>query len=347
MRTFLTIIFALSFVLKSTAQQDSLINIPASKTIDEWLVEYKVPAIAIGTIQNGTLNPSLVRGKIQGDLPVQPNTFFDVASLTKTITTLLTLKLISSNSWDLDKPLFEYWIDPDVKSDSLHKKITTRHVLSHRTGFTNWRWMHKTKKLTFEFEPGSKFQYSGEGFEYLRKALENKFDTSFEELADSLVFKPNKMNDSHLVWNEHIDTLRFAGTHDTSGNLYEYNQSSQANAADNLLTTIEDFANFGANLINRRYLEQDIYDEMISQQSIVREGINFGLGWIVFNNLPNGEYALFNAGSDTGVNALIVLLPKSKRGLVVFTNGDNGRALAMKTIGETLGEAGKEILARF
>ena len=63
--------------------------------------------------------------------------------------------------------------------------------------------------------------------------------------------------------------------------------------------------------------------------------------------LPNDEYALFNAGSDTGINALIVLLPKSKRGLVVMTNGDNGRQLAMKSIAFTLGDVGKEILDRF
>lgn len=341
------IVLTLFFVGKSTAQQNTSITIPDSKTIDEWLKKHQVPAIAISTIENGKLNPILVRGKIQGDLIVQKNTIFDVASLTKTITTLLTLKLVGNGSWNLDEPIFKYWIDPDVKNDSLHKKLTTRHVLSHRTGFVNWRWMHKTKKLTFDFQPGSKFQYSGEGFEYLRKALENKFNTSIEELTDSLVFKPNKMNNSYLVWNEKIDSIRFAGTHDKNGNLYKYDKSFKANAADNLLTTIEDFGNLGVHIINRQYLEKNVYNEMISQQSIVREGINFGLGWIIFNDLPNDEYALFNAGSDTGVNALIVLLPKSKRGLIVFTNGDNGRALAMKAIGEILGEAGKAILSRF
>lgn len=347
MKSRLLIFIALFHVVYLTAQQDTLVTIPSTKTINEWLLSNKVPAIAIATIEGGKLNPLRIQGKIQGDIPVQSNTVFDVASLTKTITTLLTLKLVNNGSWNLDEPLFNYWIDPDVKNDPLHKKITTRHILSHRTGFANWRWMHETKKLTFEFEPGSKFQYSGEGFEYLRKSLESKFNTSFEKLADSLVFKPNKMNNSSLIWNEKVDSLGFAGTYDKSGDLYTYDKSFKANAADNLLTTIEDFGKLGVNIINRKHLNQDIYNEMISQQSIVREGINFGLGWIVFNNLPNDEYALFNAGSDKGVNALIVLLPKSKRGLIVITNGDNGRALAMKTIGETLGEAGKEILGRF
>lgn len=192
----LLIIFILSYYSQLAAQQYPSVNITDPETIKEWAVSNQVPAIAIGTIENGELDQLLAVGTIQGSLPAQSNTIFDVASLTKTITTILTLQLIDNSLWNLDEPLCHYWIDPDIKDDSLHKKITTRHVLSHRTGFANWRWMHETKKLTFEFEPGSKFQYSGEGFEYLKKALENKFNTSFEKLVDSLVFKPNQMTSS-------------------------------------------------------------------------------------------------------------------------------------------------------
>ena len=343
----LLIYFMLSYCPQLIAQQYPSVDITDPEIVKEWAASSQVPAIAIATIENGTLDQLLAVGTIQGSLPAQSNTIFDVASLTKTITTTLTLQLVSEGLWSLDEPLYRYWVDPDIKDDSLHKKITTRHVLSHRTGFANWRWMHKTKKLTFEFEPGSKFQYSGEGFEYLKKALENKFDTSFEKLVDSLVFKPNQMTSSHLVWNKNIDTTRFAGTYDTTGNLYACKKAFKANAADNLLTTIKDFGQLSTNIINRQLFDQKIYGEMISPQSVVREGISFGLGWIVFNDLPNGEFALFNAGSDQGVNALIVLLPQSRRGLIVFTNGDNGRGLAMRVIGESLGEAGKEILSRF
>ncbi len=340
-------VITLFCVIKSTAQENTSILIPNSETIDTWLSSNQVPAIAIATIENGKLNPILVQGKTEKNLPILPNTIFDVASLTKTITTLLTLKLVSNGSWDLDEPIFNYWIDPDVKNDSLHKKLTTRHILSHRTGFVNWRWMHDTKKLTFDFQPGSKFQYSGEGFEYLRKALEKKFDMSFEKLSDSLVFKPNQMDNSYLTWNKKIDSIGFAGTYDKSGKLYQYEKSFTVNAADNLLTSVEDLGKLGVNTIKQKGLNKDTYNEMISKQSLVREGIHFGLGWIVFDDLPNDEYALFNAGSDKGVNALIVLMPNSKRGLIVITNSDNGRALAMKSIGVILGNTGKEILSRF
>jgi CubicO group peptidase (beta-lactamase class C family) len=56
-------------------------------------------------------------------------------------------------------------------------------ILSHQTGFPNWRYLNKSNTLSFEFEPGTKYQYSGEGFEYLRKALEAKFKKPLEQLA--------------------------------------------------------------------------------------------------------------------------------------------------------------------
>jgi CubicO group peptidase (beta-lactamase class C family) len=343
----LLLIFMLGYCFQLIAQSYPPVSNVSSERITEIIENNQVPAIAIGIIENGKLEKIQTEGTIQSGLLAQSTTLFDVASLTKTITTLLTLQLVSDNLWNLDAPIYHYWVDPDVKDNPLHKKLTTRHILSHRSGFPNWRWMHETKKLTFEFEPGSKFQYSGEGFEYLRIALEKKFNTSFEKLVDSLVFIPNRMNSSHLTWNTKIDSAQFAGTYDEAGHLYTYTKEYTANAADNLLTTIEDFGGLAANILSGKLIHPNVYNEMIHAQSIVREGINFGLGWIVFNDLPNGEYALFNAGSDQGVNALLILLPHSKRGLLVFTNGDNGRGVAMRLIAEYLGDAGKEILSRF
>lgn len=341
------ITFSLSSFFQIFAQTTSSINIPESSVIDQWLQDAKVPAVAIATIESGQLNPFLIHGNTAMETPAVSNTIFDVASLTKSITTILTLELVADKMWDLDEPLFHYWIDPEVENDPSHQLLTTRHVLSHRSGFKNWRRMNEDKKLAFDFEPGTQFQYSGEGFEYLRKALENKFNTPFETLVDSLVFQANHMKNSYLTWNKKINDQYFAGTHNQSGEAYEYERSTQSNAADNLLTTIEDMGTLGLNIINRELLSEDLYKEMIRPHSTVREGISFGLGWIVFNDLTDGEYALFNAGSDQGGNALIVLLPESKRGLVVMTNGDNGRGLAMKAIGEILGQTGQEILGRF
>lgn len=336
---------ALLAVLTVHAQERNAATL-FSEGLAETLLENKVPGIAIATIENDRTE-YLTAGVNHLRQPITTSTVFDVASLTKSITTLVTLKWVQEGQWNLDTPLGTYWVDPDVKDDPRHRKLTSRHVLGHRTGFKNWRYQYEDKKLAFDFDPGEKFQYSGEGFEYLRRALEGKFETSLTEMADSLIFRPHEMHRTYLVWNEKMAEQRFAGTHDKQGAPYDYEKSFHANAADNLLTTVADLAHFGKGLLGPSALEINLFNEMIQPQSNVREGIDFGLGWIVFNDLPDDEYALFNAGSDKGVNALIVLLPKSNRGLVVLTNGDNGRALAMKSIAVLLGDAGKEILGRF
>ncbi len=167
--------------------------------IEKWLQELNVPAVGIGYISNGKLTEVKVYGEIAPGTPAPYNTIFNVASLTKPITAIVTLKLVSEGKWNLDEPICNYWTDPDVKNEAFAKKLTTRHILSHQTGFSNWRGNNDDGKLHFEFEPGTKYQYSGEGFEYLRIAIEKKFNKSLDQLAHELIFDPLQMTDTEFV----------------------------------------------------------------------------------------------------------------------------------------------------
>ena len=149
-------------------------------------------------------------GEIKPGVKAPYNTIFNVASLTKPVTSMVTLKLVSMGDWDLDNPLHRYWIDPDIKPDPRHLKLTTRHVLMHTTGFKNWRRMEADGKLKINFDPGTQYQYSGEVFQYLKRALENKFNKSLDELAKSILFSPLKMSDTRFIWDEKMNESRFA-----------------------------------------------------------------------------------------------------------------------------------------
>ena len=331
--------------LKVNAQTEFLVQAPNSDSIELYLEKLNIPALGIGIIEKGQLKQANVYGELQEGKAAEDDAIFDVASLAKSITTLLTLKLVSDDKWDLDAPLYEYWVDPDVKDDPLHKKLTTRHVLAHRTGFLNWRWMHESKKLTFDFEPGTKFGYSGEGFEYLRKALESKFDLPFNDLCKKYVFKDYQMASSQFSWNDQINSEKFAFAHNQKGEKYDFTYPEEVNAADDLMTTVKDLGNLCSNILQKKGLTDEVFQEMVSLQSDVKPGFGFSLGWILINDLPNEEYALMNAGSDKGVNAIILLLPKSERALVLTTNGDNGRALIFKQVMELL-DVGGDIVSR-
>ncbi|HEY3390556.1 MAG TPA: hypothetical protein VGK38_13345, partial [Prolixibacteraceae bacterium] len=86
-------------------------------------------------------------------------------------------------------------------------------------------------------------------------------------------------------------------------------------------------------------------NEMIQKQALLNNGNEVGLGWFLIKNLANGGYVLYHSGSNRGQNTKIFLLPKSKKGIIIFTNGENGNKVCEKIISEYF-ESGKEILER-
>ncbi|MGD1843023.1 MAG: serine hydrolase [Thermonemataceae bacterium] len=322
------------------------ILLTSSPSIENWLKENKVPALGVALLKNRALQQVVVYGELEKGVPAPYDAIFNVASLTKPIVTMLTLKLVENGNWDLDQPLYNYWVDPDVSSDRRSKQLTTRHILSHQSGFKNWRSANESGRLTFDFEPGSAFRYSGEGFEYLKKALEAKFNTKLELLVDSLIFKPLKMDNTFFYWTEAIDANRFAKWHDEEGsNSYKTYKNSAASAADDLLTTIEDYGRFAEHVLRGAALSDSLFKQMVTQQNGAKNSIKMGLGWELLPKLKNDEYALLHTGGDKGVNTLIMLLPKTGEGIVIFTNGDNGKNLFFKLIEDNL-SLGKQIVGK-
>ena len=311
--------------------------------IEKWLKENKVPTLGLGIIENGKLQQVKVFGEISKGVSAPYNTIFNVASLTKPVTAIVALKLVSLGKWNLDEPIYKYWTDPDIANDQRNKKLTTRLILSHQTGFPNWRWMNENKKLSFQFDPGTKYQYSGEGMEYLRKALEKKFKKSLQQLATELLFEPLKMNDSKYVWDKNVDTTRMAIGFDKDGNAYETIKNQIPNAADDLLTTVEDYGKFLVSVLNSDGITKKVFDEMTSNQVSTTKGKHFGLGFEIYD-LGNGEFALSHGGSDNGVQTIVFILPKTKQALLIFTNSDTGGSLFETLIKQYLGTNGQKII---
>ncbi|WDF63038.1 class A beta-lactamase-related serine hydrolase [Flavobacterium sp. KACC 22763] len=310
---------------------------------EKWLKENNIPALGIGIITDGKLKQVKVFGELKKGVSAPYNTIWNVASLTKPITAITVLKLVSAGKWDLDEPLYKYWIDPDIAKDPNLKLLTTRIVLSHQTGFPNWRSFNESKKLDFKFKPGTQYQYSGEGFEYLRKALEKKFHKTLDQLASEFVFEPLKMTDSQLIWNDKIDLSRYAVNYDKNGNPYELTKNKTANAADDLLTTIEDYGKFLSSVMNSEGLSKKVAEDMISHQVQTKKNKYFGLGFEIYD-LGNKNYALSHGGADQGVQTIFILLPKTKQGLVIFTNVDDGYKVYENIVVHYLGENGQKIV---
>jgi len=314
-----------------------------NSAIENWLKENSIKTLGLGIIENGKLKQVKVFGEISEGNTAPYNTIFNVASLTKPITAMVPLRLVSLGKWNLDEPVYKYYTDPDIANDSRNKKLTTRLILSHQTGFPNWRSETENKKLQFLFEPGTKYGYSGEGFEYLRKALEKKFKKPLEQLANELILEPLQMKDTGFIWTKNTDESRFAIGYDENGNPYETIKNKKANAADDLHTTIEDYGNFLVNILNGGSLSENVYQEMLKKQVTTKEDKFFGLGFELYD-LGNGEIAVSHGGSDAGAQCITFLFPKTKQGILIFTNATAGYKIFNPLLINYLGENGKKLI---
>lgn len=317
-----------------------------SKIIDnleQFLKDNHIPTLGLGVIEGGKLSQIKVYGKQNEKESASYNSLFNVASLTKPVTAMTVLRLVSLGKWNLDEPLYKYWTDPDIANNPRNKKLTTRLILSHQTGFPNWRWMNKDNKLNFEFDPGTKYQYSGEGFEYLRKAIENKFHKSLEELAKEYVFQPLGMNDTSYIWNEKKDADRIVIGYDKDGKPYDVVKNKTVNSADDLITSVEDYSKFLIAVMNNELLSPSVFEAMKTNQVQTKKDKYFGLGFEIYD-LGNNEISLSHGGSDKGVNTIVFILPKTKQGLVIFTNVDDGYNAYRPLIKTYLGSRGDKII---
>jgi CubicO group peptidase (beta-lactamase class C family) len=242
------------------------------------------------------------------------------------------MKLVERGEIDLDRPLSEILPHPDL-DDPRRDLLTARQVLTHTTGLPNWRpgrWSDDPGPLVLGFDPGARFSYSGEGFEYLQKVVEHLRSSGLEEIATREVFEPLGMSHSSFY---SAPSLQAAQPHDFLGETGEKRQFAEASAAGSLHTTAGDYGRFVAEVLRPRHLGADRALAMLSPQVEVEDGVSWGLGW----GLEQDAGTLWHWGDNGDFRCFVMASRERREGLVLFTNSNNGLAIAAATFEELLG----------
>ena len=314
----------------------------------QWLKQFDVPSVAIAYIENGRLAWTAVYGEQSPGVPANEKTLYNLASLTKPISAEVILRLASKGALSLDEPMFPYWVDPDIKDNPWARLLTPRLCLTHQTGFKNWRRQSKGV-LAFQWEPGTRTGYSGEGYDYVGRFAEKKTGRPFEELAQEYVFDPIGMKDTAYTKRDWF-IGRIAEPHGPKGETAPKDDGTWS-GADLVRTTVGDYAKFLLSVTRREGLTHEIADQqMVSTRNTVpadelakacaKAGVTadachgsagLGLGWEIID--VNGTTVFDHGGSDWGVRTQVYFDPKKQTGAVILTNGDNGRDVIRKVVG--------------
>ena len=317
--------------------------------IPSLLQQSDVPGLSIALIRNGKLVWSGAFGVSNADTrkPVDANTVFEAASLSKPVFAYAVLKLVDQGKLALDSPLNRYLGNNyDVVNDDRINLITARRVLSHTSGFPNWRDNDGTKTLLIHFKPGEKFSYSGEGMVYLSKVVSAITGLRFEEFMQEYALRPLGMTASSYIWRSRYDTLK-AYRHDLLGHLAGRNQPPDAkedtahddgNAAASLQTTAGDYARFVIALMKGTGLKKTTWEQMLTPQIRVDSTyppVAWGLG-IGLETMPEGEYC-WHWGDNGNAKAYVTAFLPDKNAVVYFADGSNGLSFTKELLDDAIG----------
>jgi CubicO group peptidase (beta-lactamase class C family) len=224
-------------------------------------------------------------------------------------------------------------------TDQRFNKITTRHVLTHTTGFPNWR---RQDTINIEFEPGEKYSYSGEGFVYLQKVVEKITGKPLNDLMTEYVFQPLGMTQSSYVWQERYETLA-ASAHFGYGFARPLRKTTNAESASSLYTTAPDFARFVCALLTGKGLRAETHRLLLRPHVTThydKEGrIPWGMGVALQRLKKDDEQpaSLFHWGDNDDFKCFFVAVLKEKTGLVYFTNSFFGLNIIKEMVMGTIG----------
>lgn len=328
-----------------------------------------VQGLALAVIRNGQLRQLAVYGYQDAatGIPLRESSVMAAASWTKTAVAYRVLQLVDQRRLDLDagpasilrNPLPTYQRPgadySDLKQDARWRAFSPRVLLTHGSGLANFRRFEPDGRLRIHFDPGSRYAYSGEGYQIMQFMLEQGLGLRLARTMEQEVFTPLGMLETSLVWQSRY-ALRAVTGYDATGQAVAFDQRQQADAAGSMATTISDQARFWAALVRGEGLSQWARSELVRPQRVIATphqfptltgdlsapyaqiGLAAGLGVITYQG-PAGQ-VWFKGGHDVGTGNLAICVEPTGDCLVMMSNDVRAERIYPEISRMVLGDIG-------
>jgi CubicO group peptidase (beta-lactamase class C family) len=325
---------------------------PILPAVAEALAALRVPSVSLALIERG----SLAWARTLPDGAASTRTLYQAASLSKTASALAALRLVQQGRLDLDG-------DVDARLTSWHlpaspltreRKVTLRGLLSMTAGIgvpgysgypvgaplpdlaqiLGGRPPANSPPVRVEHVPGTRFAYSGGGYQIVQSLVQDVTGTPFADAVQGLVLRPLEMVDS--VFAQPLPAAlagRAARGHDSGGAMLPGGWRVVPElAAGGLWSTPTDLARLLIAIMrawrgeDAGFLEPRLAWAMLTATAPGPDG----LGGAVAG--PAGSPVLMKRGQNIGYQAYMLVFPATGQGMVVMTGSDNGSRLAETVI---------------
>jgi len=286
---------------------------------------------------------------IENNVKNNLNSKFNLASISKLITSTATLQLVEKEIIHLDSTVGHYL--PDYPNDTIRNHATIKHLLTHQSGippFYGKSYLTSDKlsysrvddyldlfdSLSLNFFPGEKYEYGGGGFVVLGKIIEETSGMDYYQYIDRNIFAKANMKNSlaiptdSVVNNTASGYTRFWGDQNYLSKNDHY--TSKASPAGGHYSTALDLFHFMSSLRDNTLLQIDTYQELITPR--VR-GYNTHLGYGIDIDGRYDETIIGHSGGWFGVRTELMYFEASDLTVVVLSNqDDDGSTRASRVI---------------
>ncbi|HEY9233368.1 MAG TPA: serine hydrolase [Blastocatellia bacterium] len=326
----------------------------AGWTIQERMQHYRIPGVSVAVINDYKVEWARGYGvkDMQTNEPVTAETLFQAGSISKPVAAMVALKKVAEGKIALDENInnrLTTWKLPDNEFTA-KKRVTLAHLLSHTGGLTvhgfpgyamgeklptlpdvlDGKPPANTPAVRVDFEPGTKFRYSGGGVTIGQLAIMDIEKKPYPQIAHDVVLGPLGMTHSTYQqplpddWQKRAASGYRMDGKPVEGRFHVYPEM----AAAGLWTTPTDLCKFA---IEVQLSLAGKSNKVLSKEMAAKMVTPFipdappGLGFFVEKH---GNAIYFgHGGADEGFRAGLLVNRDKGYGVAVMVNSDNGQII--------------------
>ena len=320
--------------------------------LEESIEQTRVPGLAVVVVHQGKTVYKKAFGvkKFDSTIPVDTNTVFRIASVSKGFSAVLTGLLVADSllSWDNKVHQLLPWFS--LKSKSHTDSLEIQHLLSHTSGLQyqayttlveeGWERdeiIKKLKDVRLISDVGALYSYQNVAYSVVEPVIEQITGRTFQDVMKERIFKPLDMNDASITYDTFVEGENIASPHiyRGRGNFLKIKISPtyyNVAAAGGVNASISDMEDWLKAITGHKQevVPQRVLDKLFAP--FVRTSLKgrafrnldrsakayYGLGWRIVH-LPQ-DTVVYHGGYANGYRSGIAFSPKEDIGICVLTN---------------------------
>jgi len=315
---------------------------PAVDAIFADLSKPNSPGCAIGIFRDGKIIYQKGYGlaNLEQNVPITPQTVFDVGSISKQFTAISILFLEKQGKLRLDDDVRKYIPElPDYSKDG--QKMTLLQLLNHTSGLRDYvslfllAGVHYDNVTTDEdalqfivrqkglnFSPGADWKYTGSGYLLLALVVQRVTGKKLKDFAEENIFQPLGMKQTQYR-NDHtslIPNRALAYEQDESG-VYKLSVSYAEQNGDGMIhTSVEDLQKWDENFYSGQIGGKELLAEM-QERGKLADGrpVKYTKGLFLQNY--RGLSTVWHAGESAGYLSNFLRFPEQHFSVACLCNG--------------------------